>query len=678
MRSPVRRVRPAAWVIALGLAASAGLLLARDVQGVRADLVAGRAEALSARAAMDRGDLGAAADALLQADTRFDQAAQRRSSVVWRAARRVPVVGHVVQAVDETSEAGGAAVDLGHAVLTALLDAQLDGQGHGDTARGLPLDALRDLGAVLHGPTMQALLEATADLREPLGGWVPGTVRSAREEMLAVADEGLATLEPVRMTTSVLPGFLGAEQPRRYLLAMQNSAELRGTGGLIGFHSVLTVDDGHLDFADPKVDDTLDLPGAPLVTDAPFQARYGRLGAGNGLTNANLDPDFPTTARLLVGIHEAATGDVVDGVIAVDPTALSQLLIDGPPITVPPPDHDSSVRLPLRISPEALPRVLMVDAYEALGGGTDERKAYHAAVARAAFERVRHLGLDRETLERLADLVAGRHVQIYSVQSAEQRVFERLGVAGRLAAARQQDLLAVTANNSGGTKQDVHVRHRLVARIHLTPDPVDESGVPSVGRRGRLRVEVDNPLPSKGRDPYILGAARKDDGTSTDLAGTNRTWFTTWTLSSSRVSHGRGADGPLRASTSTYRDMLAIDHLLETPPESSAGYDVAYDGPVDVRQEDDRLVYELLLWRQAKAIADHVDLEVTTADGWRVVAGGVDGPSAAGRLGFGEKGAPLTMSITDDGVRVTGTATGDVRVTVAVSPARGSARGSAE
>ena len=42
----------------------------------------------------------------------------------------------------------------------------------------------------------------------------------------------------------VLPGVLGADEPRWYLIGMQNNAELRGPGGALLRFALLRIEDG--------------------------------------------------------------------------------------------------------------------------------------------------------------------------------------------------------------------------------------------------------------------------------------------------------------------------------------------------------------------------------------------------------------------------------------------------
>ena len=59
------------------------------------------------------------------------------------------------------------------------------------------------------------------------------------DEAYPLADKGLALLE-------VAPQLLGADQPRTYLILVQNEEELRATGGFISAAGRVTLDAGQI------------------------------------------------------------------------------------------------------------------------------------------------------------------------------------------------------------------------------------------------------------------------------------------------------------------------------------------------------------------------------------------------------------------------------------------------
>jgi len=137
---------------------------------------------------------------------------------------------------------------------------------------------------------------------------------------------------------AVAPALLGVTHPASYLIEIMDSTELRAAGGFIGNYGIVKVD--HAKLAAFSISDTylLDRPylqthpvsnaPEPYASWWPFQGIWG-------LRDSNLSPDFPTSARLAEEELAAEHGGSVDGVAAVTPGFVQQLLQITGPIRVP-------------------------------------------------------------------------------------------------------------------------------------------------------------------------------------------------------------------------------------------------------------------------------------------------------------------------------------------------------
>ena len=67
--------------------------------------------------------------------------------------------------------------------------------------------------------------------------------RFEAEEQVGLASQAL---DSASLLIEGLPGFAGADGPRRYLLIAESPSEQRGTGGIWGAYAILTADDGAL------------------------------------------------------------------------------------------------------------------------------------------------------------------------------------------------------------------------------------------------------------------------------------------------------------------------------------------------------------------------------------------------------------------------------------------------
>lgn len=649
----------------LGSLTVLAVVAARDLAGARSALVAAADRIAAARVEILAGDLDTAGQHLHAAREQVARAARHSDGPLWWAAGRLPLTGPPARVVRRTVDVARSGVVLGLAGIEG--DAgTLPGWSFRGTDGAVDLAQLqRAADAVAALPT--ASLQGARDALAAVDGWLPARLHQARRDVLEAADRALGDVEQARRITAVLPALLGADGPRRYFLAMQNSAELRGTGGLIGFHALLTVDGGRLSLSDVRSEEGIEVAPGTIEVPEDFKRRYGGTGATTLVNNVNLDPDLPTVAPVLLAMVEQVTGVALDGVIALDPVGLAMILRGTGPIDLPGGIPDGRIPDPLAV--DALPRVAMIDAYEVFGGPSDARKAFHAALAARSFERLLAADWDVAMARRVAAAVAGRHLQVASTRPAEQVVLEALGVGGRLAARDGDgDLLAVTASNAAGNKQDVHVSHHLTGTIRLAA-PTGDGG--TVRREATLGMRLTNPLPTDGMDLYIIGSARPGGGGTLDgPRGLNRTWFTVWAPDTATVLAGRDLDGgPIGVTRGRIHDHTAIDHVLETPSASTRGFEVGLAGPVTLRREGDALVYDLTLWRQAKAIPDLVEMAVAVPDGWRVAGAVVDGGGRPALPGLPASDVPVVSATVDsDGVRISGAAWQDVHLTLRMTP----------
>lgn len=141
--------------------------------------------------------------------------------------------------------------------------------------------------------------------------------------------------EPVQIFSNqsdLLLKILGAERQRQYLLLFQNNHELRPTGGFIGSLALINLDKGVLENIDVQTvydpDGQLKEYIAPpeqlrLITDRWF------------LRDANWFIDWEVSAQKIAAFFEKEGGPTVDGVIALTPEVMKDLLAITGPIHVP-------------------------------------------------------------------------------------------------------------------------------------------------------------------------------------------------------------------------------------------------------------------------------------------------------------------------------------------------------
>jgi hypothetical protein len=124
---------------------------------------------------------------------------------------------------------------------------------------------------------------------------------------------------------TLLPILIGIDRPKTYLVLLQNSAELRPTGGFIGSYAIITFSEGKL--ADLEVKNVYEADGQLKGHVEPPPALKKYLDIANWyLRDVNWSPDFPAMAQKAVWFLEKETGQSADGVIGINLFMARQLL----------------------------------------------------------------------------------------------------------------------------------------------------------------------------------------------------------------------------------------------------------------------------------------------------------------------------------------------------------------
>ncbi|WHP18995.1 DUF4012 domain-containing protein [Cellulomonas sp. ES6] len=415
-----RRVLLAAAVLLTAVLLVGGWLAYRAWQAADAarDLQAAASGAGEEVARLDVAALRHRLDAVQDAAARVHAAGQ---DPVWRVAEHLPVVGDDLAAVSAIGRAADAlAGDAAPDLLDALDSLAEPSGGAGASAGGGTVpDGWVDLQALADAaPALDRAAATVERLRTDLGavdpdglvGPLAGPVAGLRDAV----DRAAGPLQTVRELAPVLPGLLGADGPRTYLLLSLNPAELRAQGGIVGAVSVLQARDGAVGLVGQR--STADLPelaeSALPLSDAELALFGDRLG--RWVQDTVLTPDFPRAAEAASAFWTASTGQRVDGVLATDPVVVADLLgATGRTVSA-----DGT-----ELGGDDLLRGLLRDAYLAYGD-PKAGDAFYAQVAAEAFGVLRDAAADPATagaaVQVAADAVEQRRVAVWSADPVEQ------------------------------------------------------------------------------------------------------------------------------------------------------------------------------------------------------------------------------------------------------------------
>lgn len=449
---------------------------ARDAQRASASLTAAQAGGSPAQAAA----------AVRSAQVQVRSADDHLSRLPVRALAAVPVLGRSVRAERALVVAARDTLDL-VAVATDALPTLRAANG------GVRLDALPGLARGLQARAPRAARSLRQAEAVPLGLTpppVPGTVRRALAQLRRVQ----SSMGDAAEGALLAPGLLGGEGTRSLLVAVQNNAELRASGGYASSFATGSVRDGVVQIGRLRgFQEVRDQVTTARRVPAPpaFSQDYGVFKADTTLlTGWGMGPDVPSDASVLA----EATGEVLgtppaDVVLLLDVPALSGLA-----------GLTGGVKLPdgSTASPDELGQALLVDAYAQAGSGVAAQVRRRAALRDAASAVLGSLLSPQvpavSALRELGVLAAGRHLALWSARPEEQARLVQLGFAGHVDGGAG-DLLCVSINSLAADKLDQYAERTVGLDVVLGQDRAEVTQTVTVVNRTPL-----------GLVPYVAGS----------------------------------------------------------------------------------------------------------------------------------------------------------------------------
>jgi hypothetical protein len=471
-------------LVALGLFAWQAVTASRSLLDARqsGELVQQRIRA---------GDFDGATRALGDLRARTHKAKSATDGVMWDLGGHVPFVGRNIRAVQTVSDVLDTATRENAPIALELSKAVSEG-------RFRPQDQRIDLAEVERltpdvrraADSIDRAASRLADTRSDdlvfpfndLVGDLQTQVARARSAATASAH-----------AFELLPDMLGEQEPRDYLLVIQNPAELRSTGGLPGSLAILHAEDGKVTMG--WQGSASDIGGfATPVVELPrdTELQYGTTIATDA-RDANFTPDFPEAAQILKAMAEHKLDVKLDGVVSVDPIALAEMMRGTGPVTV-------TSRLALNAG--SVVSVLLNQTYQAIDGA-EQQNTFFETVARKIFDSVMSGQGDQQLAIRGLAAAAGQHrVQVWSAHDDEQAVLAGTAVAGSLVDASNRPQVGMYINDTTAGKMDYYLQYRSTASA------VDcrEGGAQDL--RATLAMTSTMPADFRSLSSWILGTGQ--------------------------------------------------------------------------------------------------------------------------------------------------------------------------
>jgi Protein of unknown function (DUF4012) len=260
--------------------------------------------------------------------------------------------------------------------------------------------------------------------------------------------------------------LLGVGTSRRFLVQPLDRSELRPTGGFAGEYGVLTIQNGKVASLDLNNVDLLDYghySNGWAINNRP-PATYSWWPIANwGLRDANLSPDFPTDAKLIMSVFKNEGGGNVDGLINFTPLAIAHVLKVTGPIKVPIyGDTVTADNLEQKIHYYQLDPAGEARNHQLFPHDTQAfaRKRFAQLLAQQLESTVRHLPLTQLNVvaeQGLQDIRA-RDIQVYVNNPQIQGLIARYRATGTILTPRGVDSFFVVQTNWSAAKSTPHIQ----------------------------------------------------------------------------------------------------------------------------------------------------------------------------------------------------------------------------
>ena len=502
--------------------------------------------------AIGQGDLDRAASLSSRIAHHAESAHDLTSDPIWLGFGLLPWLGPNFSAVSEVAEI---ADDVASDALLPVLEA----------ADALDLASLGLSGGAIDLTPFAQIEPSRAGARaprpsaEPRGrGQAPAAPLPPRagagREMRSTVTQAATVVGALHGASALLPSMLGAEGPRNYVLAMQNNAELRSSGGIIGAIALLHAENGRITLVQQA--STQDFP--PLDTPIPlsestvalFEDRPGRY-----LQNLTSIPDFTEAGPAIATRWQNRFGQPVDGVIAVDAVMTESLVAATGPLAFG----------PFTATEETVVDLLLSEIYAAVPDPAAQDDIFSQAAG--ALLSAALTGADPKDLVAALSVSADeRRIRIWSAHEDEEAILSASTLGGALPEDDTQTHIGVLVNDTTGGKMDFYADAAITTSIG-TCDGEPTTQV-TVTWKNDAPADAGTSLP-----PYVTA-----DGFYGVPAGSTRTLITVYGPEGATPSHIDRDGEEMSVQTALLGTRSAVQHEVLLAPGESSKITVEFQG----------------------------------------------------------------------------------------------------
>jgi hypothetical protein len=364
------------------------------------------------------------------------------------------------------TSAAGAITDSTGGLLSLYGD--LSGKGGGPkifSDGAIDLKRLADLPTRVTQTSGQ-LDRAAADLSEIRAESKPATL------LAKIRDKALREMDPVQQAVNslaiiapVLPDALGANGVRRYLVAIDNQAEMRAAGGAPLSLVMVEFDDGRISIPIKGQTSTQLFPPLNAAVNwwGPAANPFFPVNPRNApFVVTNTHPNLLFSAKEMSGAWQGGDYPVVDGVITLDLTAIAAVLDATGPM-------ESAAYG--TVDGARLGQILLIDAYQTFGqADATERQAANQQLIDDLLTRLLSGNDLVAAAQAMASTTPGRHLQFWMKNHQLETLAINNGAAGQVNDPETGDWSALYTQNGNQSKVDVFQQRNVLVTVQLETD----------------------------------------------------------------------------------------------------------------------------------------------------------------------------------------------------------------
>lgn len=410
------------------------------------------------------------------------------SNPLWQVAGAIPFVGQNVSAVGETTKATHILVRDAMPIALDLL-AVIDVQNLKLEGGGVNLQPFRDAQPQL--PAIRAAFEDAQTHVDAIN----------RDEILPFVDENIGQLvdivdqatPAIALAEEYLPtilSILGDGGERTYALLFQNNAEIRATGGNPGAGAIMTINDGKVELREDEDVLRYAVNGRtgwhPQTIDPAEKAALFEDDTARYSQNFSRTPDFTDTASMVNGLWSESSGGQLDGVISLDPVALSYMLSVAGEVPI------EGEEVP--VTSENAVSLLLSESYERFGLDGDAADVYFAKVASAVFAKIMGGAWDPlAMIDQVQKSIDEQRIYLWFAQEDQQAMSVELGLDGTVASTNEAETqLGIYLNDASYSKLEYYLSTSMTVTCSAEARTVTTA------------ITMNNAVPSADLSGYTL------------------------------------------------------------------------------------------------------------------------------------------------------------------------------